>query len=323
VTTVVALLVAGFTSILYYDETVKVESLEYRLRANDYEIQGLEAEIDTLQGQITDQQEQLETLESQLNQLIQEYNSLYTSAEFMYNMSVGNGLTSYYDTLREWEGPTGGERMDYRIWFATYLAMHDAHRLYMLSAEIEYNQSLGEKSYAQAYDIVTNALRYSGVDADDTKTELIEKVLGFVSSYVQYEHELDDSVRAPVETLSLRSGDCDDYSILVSCMLEIVDVWTAICFLEDGTSGHAMVLVHLDELEGYPYVYYDDLTDLGLCEGRWILIEPQTTIDQQYGEHMTKWNLYLAREPDIGRKYQTCETARSQERHVLFSSALT
>jgi len=40
-----------------------------------------------------------------------------------------------------------------------------------------------------------------------------------------------------------------------------------------------MVLVHLEDLLGYHYWYYSDLTDKGLKEGRWIIIEPQMTID--------------------------------------------
>lgn len=42
-----------------------------------------------------------------------------------------------------------------------------------------------------------------------------------------------------------------------------------------------MVLIHEYFLDGYGCYHYDELTDLGLSPGRWIMIEPQSLIEEQ------------------------------------------
>jgi len=55
-----------------------------------------------------------------------------------------------------------------------------------------------------------------------------------------------------------------------------------------------MVLVHLEELTGFSYHYFSDLTRLGLKEGKWIVIEPQKTIDYQSDAWTEQWTLLVA-----------------------------
>lgn len=99
---------------------------------------------------------------------------------------------------------------------------------------------------------------------------------------------------APVETLSFKSGDCDDFSILAATLFECENIESAIGFFRnDDGDYHAMVLVRLDNLAGYSgFYYYDDLTHRDLSEGRWIKIEPQSPIESQ-GEStwMAQWVL--------------------------------
>ena len=65
---------------------------------------------------------------------------------------------------------------------------------------------------------------------------------------LEYELEMDDSLRAPVETLNLKSGDCDDFSILVSALFEIAGIDSGIGFFQSDEYAHAMVLIHSDNL---------------------------------------------------------------------------
>ena len=67
-------------------------------------------------------------------------------------------------------------------------------------------------------------------------------------------------------------------------------------FKNDNDDYHAMVLVHLDDLGDYGYWQYNDLTSLGLPEGQWIMIEPQSTISYQYDDWMSTWNILVAAE---------------------------
>ena len=141
-----------------------------------------------------------------------------------------------------------------------------------------------------------------GIDPADTDTDKVEKVLDFVYGLVDYELEIDDSLRAPVETLSLKSGDCDDFSILVAALLEAVDIQTGIGFFESPDSAHAMVLVQMDDLEGYRCWYYDDLTYYDFEPGRWLIIEPQLPIGyQDIDDTMEEYDIYMAVELDFDK----------------------
>ena len=88
----------------------------------------------------------------------------------------------------------------------------------------------------------------------------------------------------------------------MAAMLEAVDIDTGFGFFQSEDAAHAMVLVHLDELEGYKYWYYEDLTDLNLEPGSWLIIEPQSRIEGQGTEDwFSQWDLYMACEVDYDK----------------------
>jgi len=61
---------------------------------------------------------------------------------------------------------------------------------------------------------------------------------------------------------------------LAGTMLEAAGIKSAVAFFTNSTlGGHAMVLVHVDNLGGYGYYYYSDLTSYGLASGKWIEIK--------------------------------------------------
>ena len=63
-----------------------------------------------------------------------------------------------------------------------------------------------------------------------------------------------------------------------------------------------MVLVHLDDLDGKGHYYYEDLTNYDFMEGKWIIIEPQSTIENQDNENwFEQWSLYMAVEVDFDK----------------------
>lgn len=214
-------------------------------------------------------------------------------------LRIGNSLFSYYEIIRE-EFGSSFTSIDDLCKFSAQLALHDLHRLSWTSIEEEYGETVGEESYEQAYIKLSKAYEYCEIKQSDTDTEKIERILDFVSWYVDYEPEIDDSQRAPVETLSLRSGDCDDFTILVSALFEMAEIESAIGFFEnEAEEAHSMVLIHVDELVGYRYWRYENLTSLGLPEGDWIKIEPQAPLDEQADEEwMSQWSLKMAVEVD-------------------------
>jgi hypothetical protein len=129
----------------------------------------------------------------------------------------------------------------------------------------------------------------------DTPTEKIHKILDFIYAHISYEKEIDDVFLAPVETLGFKSGDCDDFSILAAAFFEVTGIDAAVGFFENNEGEqHAMVLVHLEDLTGYNYLYFSDLTGKGLEPGKWIIIEPQSPIEFQSGSWIQQWNLLVA-----------------------------
>jgi len=320
----------GATGYLLYDRsqlTTQIDSLETLLTQREGEISNLQSQISTLTGQIKGLEGQvtvlkneksrlegdlkakeaaLRTLQITHNTLLNNYDALKRAYSLECELRIGNSLESYYDSLREGLGPTGTrywwaypEKSTWQVEveFAANLAQHDLWRIYWPSLETDYENLTGENSYETAWNKLTAIISYTGISKYDKPKEVISKVLVFLHENIHYESEVNDIFLAPVETLGYKSGDCDDYSILAVALLEYCEVDTAIGFFKnDRNEYHAMVLVHLDDLEGYRYWCYEDLTGLGLSAGRWIVIEPQTTLDNQGGEWVGEWNLLVAKE---------------------------
>lgn len=243
-------------------------------------------------------------LKEGFNSLMQSYSSLQWDLELEKALRIGNSLESYYDYLRQELGFKG---VKYRwltytenYWqieadFAAKLALHDLGLFHWPSLEKDYYDVVGEYSYDTAKRKIDQVISLIGVSAYDTSTEKIRKTLLFVNRHIRYERDVNDIFLAPVETLGYKSGDCDDFSILVAALFEAEGVDSAVGFFtNENGEYHAMVLVHLEDLTGYSYRYFPDLTDLGLKEGRWIVIEPQRRIDDQGDGWIEQWILLAA-----------------------------
>ncbi len=115
---------------------------------------------------------------------------------------------------------------------------------------------------------------------------------------MDYDYDMKERFFTPTETLSSGTGDCEDYSILVSSLFELAGIQSAVAgFTNSAGAGHAMVLVRLSSLGGYGHYYYDSLTGLGLSSGKWIMIEPQATIAyQQQSSWFEQWDIEAAAE---------------------------
>ena len=240
------------------------------------------------------------------NTLIRGYHDLSDDYQLEKELRIGNSLGTYYDNLREGFGLTGvqswtsilfGDGGEDQVSFAVNLAQHDLGRIYWTAYESDYQILTGEDSYETAYNKLSTIASYIDVDLNDRPKEKIKKILGFLVENIHYEYDMNDIFLAPVETLSFKSGDCDDYSILASALFEYFNVESAIGFFEnDYNEYHAMVLVNLEDLGSYGCWYFDDLTHFGLDEGRWINIEPQTLIQNQGLDDIDQWSLLVAKQ---------------------------
>jgi prefoldin subunit 5 len=245
------------------------------------QITSLESQISSLNSQITSLQNQISTLNAQITSLQNQVNTLTT-------LSIGTTLETYYEYVRlncytVGFQPVGEENWanypnyyNISVTFAADEAAHDIGNLWWPTLEGNYPNYTGEYSYQTSSRIMQKAMTLANISSSDSNTTKIDKVLAFISSNVHYEHRLLDHMWFPCETLTFHSGDCTSFSILAAAMLEESGIKSAIGFFTNSTlGGHAMVLVHLDNLGSHAYWYYNNLTGYKLTSGKWIIIEPQ------------------------------------------------
>jgi len=214
-------------------------------------------------------------------------------------LRVGNSLQSYYDLVRQEKGLDGTKGSwspdQAQVEFAANLASHDLGNPYLPAIETEFENTVGQRSYDMANIKIEEIISLIGVSQGDSGVDKIRKILNFTNQYIHYEYEVSNVYRAPVETLGLRSGDCDDYTILVAAFFEAVGIDSAIGSFKNATEAyHYMVLIHLQDLPGYQYRSFSDLTSIGLEKGRWIVIEPQYLIENQGNDWVKQWTLATA-----------------------------
>lgn len=259
------------------------------------------------------------------NQLVTQYNALsdnYNQINSRYvaetTLRIGTTLETYYDYIRANSYTLGADPLGEERWylypnyysdsviFAADEAAHDAGQAYWPTYEqaTDYYTLTGEHASDTAASIIQDAITYSGVTATDSNVVKIDKILDFIHSHVAYQTRLLDHMWFPTETLTFKSGDCTSFSILAACMFEEVGIKSAIGFFTNGTlGGHAMVLVRLDNLGGYGYRYYSDLTSFDLTSGKWIIIEPQSSSLSDYSDNLdwvSYWSIVAASEVPYG-----------------------
>lgn len=239
------------------------DQLDYELRIKIRELQYIESEIIELENII------------EVNQL----------------MDIGNNITSFYDCIRYRYGLAGDKSSQTsirdKLKFGVKIVKHDLGYSQWSSYESDFYSEFDIYSYEYDNFHLQNILSYYGVKAYDSSSTKIKEILEFITERVIYQREMDDIHRFPLETLSLGSGDCDDYSILVATLFECMGIDSALAHFETNNGDHVLVLVHLEELEVtnpyYEHLYYlyNDLTHYGLQSGQWIMIEPQSPIEYQ------------------------------------------
>lgn len=278
----------------YYDLKSEYRGLEENYLKLDSELSNLRMLRDNLLFRINQLEEEVSSLKKSYNDLLLQYRISET-------LRINHLLEDYYDEVRSLKNipPRKGREPAYseQIELMIELARHSLGRIYWPALEERFYKLSGEYSYAIAMRKMDEIFKLIGIEDMDAPVERVEKILRFINDHVRYEDDYDNVFLAPLETLSFRSGDCDDYAILAATLFEKAGVNSAIGIFTNGTIDHAMVLIHLDDLSPYAFHYYQDLTNIGLSPGRWILIEPQATIDRQYDPNwFNQWRLQAVAE---------------------------
>ena len=287
-----------------YISNANVNSAYAKKKREFSDLQSQYGELDAAYHSLNASHESLEesynALQHQYGVLDQSYIDLLENQEMETALRIGNSLESYFDYLRGEKVPPVWPSYQRKADFGAELALHGLGVNCWPSLENEYLQVAGGHSYESAKERIDYVTDFIEADAYDSPTEKITKVLDFVSDHISYEQEIDEVFLAPAETLAYRSGDCDDFSILAACMLEALGIDAAFGIFENSDDEyHCMALVHLEELEGYEYWSFPDLTRFRLDEGKWIVIEPQYPISRQDLEWIGEWNLLAAAPLDV------------------------
>ena len=256
----------------------QISSLNNQISQEDSTIADLNSQISILQTQRDNLISQIANLNLQLANLANHVSPIGTTLETYYDYVRLNCHTFGLNPLDEsqwWEYP---DYANISVAFASNLAAHDIGQIYWPTLETDsgYYDAAGEYSYQTSSRIIQQAMALADISSYDSTVVKIDKVLDFIYYNVFYENRLLDHMWFPCETLTFRSGDCTAFSILAAAMFEKAGIKSAIGFFSNSTlGGHAMVLVHLDDLGSHGYWYYSDLTGYGLTSGQWISIEPQ------------------------------------------------
>lgn len=300
----IVLLCIILVSVFIYGEgKYKVVEDKYSTLENEYsQLQGTYNSLQTQHDSLTTS---YNTLSNQYYDLSGKYNALNQVTTQYSQLPVDHLMELMNNKIREECQP------NYNPWLGVYyydktsvdyaaiVCAHDLGRRYWPSVENDYYQITGTQLCNDAHNKIIKLIDIIGVSTYDSNAVKIEKILDFTSNHITYQSDLNDEFLFPTETITFRSGDCDDFSILAAALFEEVGIDSAIGFFENTTlnAAHCMVLVHLPDLGSYGYWYYSDLTNLGLSEGKWIVIEPQLNISAQHNENVTqKWSLNVASE---------------------------
>ena len=247
-----------------------------------------------LYNNYSDLNNQYQSLEAQYSLLQDNYNGLSSKYEKETTMRTGNLLETFYKAVREKYFPSDESK---RAGFAAELAGHSLGRNYW--SDIDNNEFYPQSkesygyythSYTEAKRELTAVYKLIGISSGDSQVTKINKILNFINVNIHGEDDVYECYHAPMETITLKSGDCDDYSILVGSLFEMAGIKTAIALNDPNKNnghGHAFLVVQVKNTEGKLAYYYDDLTDKGLSSGKWYAIEPQVTLNNQH-EVMSK-----------------------------------
>ncbi|EMR75604.1 transglutaminase-like enzyme, predicted cysteine protease [Thermoplasmatales archaeon SCGC AB-540-F20] len=260
---------------------------------------------DTLHDEYYDLKWDYDDLISQYDELNENYNTLSETFQMYSRLSIDSLMMLTYNEIRSeiqpnynpWLGQYYYNKLS--VEYGTYVCSHDLARRYWPNIEDDYYDIRGTYLHNDAYDIIAYIIESIGISKYDSNTDRIEKILNFIYDNIEYSEDINDEFLFPVEVLTYRSGDCDDFSILASTLFEYAGIESSIGFFtnESEDTDHCMVLVNLPDLDNYGYWYYDDLTNQELSKGRWIIIEPQATIDMQHEDDLiSKWKMIAVAE---------------------------
>jgi len=245
----------------------------------------LQSNYNSLQGDYNNLNNEYDTLEDQYITLETNYNTLNANFNIESTMRIGHLLSDYYEVIRKNYMPV--YKQD-KVDFAAEIAGHGLGRIYWPAYEDEFYDASYTAygnyihSYTEAYDELVEVKNLIGINSYDSDVTKVKKILDFIVDNIHYEGDMDDNFLGPMETAGLKSGDCEDFSILAGALFEMAGIESAIAFGYTSGGYHAYLLVQMEDLGSYDCWYYDDLTGYGLSPGKWVIIEPQHRIDQQY-----------------------------------------
>jgi hypothetical protein len=266
------------------NETNLKEDFQQQLNITQLELVNVQDELDRVQALYQLSQTQLVNANTTI--IYQESKLSKDQA-----LNIDNLLQDYYNEIRkqyQYFLNTDSQRTT----FIKYLIQHDLGKVAWPDLKNNYYSLKGNyplDDISKKLNFILTDMNYSYNDNNLTK---ISKTLKWINENIEYSYDLNDVYRSFVETVAFKSGDCDDFGILSSTLLNYIGINTIVGMFsnKDNTQRHVMILTQ-EYVYGW---YYNDLTRFGLKEGNWYVIEPQFTIEQQSSNWVGEWFLVSA-----------------------------
>jgi len=274
-------------------------SVSFYLAQKIYQLEFKISSLETILAERDREHLLFDQLKKDYNQLKDEFVELNENLKLKNELKIGNELISFYDAVRYKYGPTGLTEIKYRekdkIKFAVKLALHDLNLSTWSEIENDYYEVTKRHSYEVALKKLKIALSHIMLEDGDPFYVKVDKILMFINEQVKKVDEISDIFRAPTETLSIGSGDNEDFSILAAALFEAAGMEAAIgVYSNELGLAQYVILIHIQHLDDSNLYFYDDLTHLGLRMGKWVLLEPDKTYESQIHARASEFILEAA-----------------------------
>lgn len=251
-----------------------IANISSTLEAKEYEIESLKKNLDK-------SMESTQLLEAKLKEAEKkgEWDRLTT---------IDSPMQEYFELVRKsyaerpwWQDSTYEKQAQ----LAAQIAANAAGDAFWKKEEAKYSSKTGQNSYVVQADLLDALMNSAGINKSISDGEKLERILELLQ-HIKYENDLNNDFRFPLETLKLKSGDCDDFSIIAAAMLKRLGIKTAIV-LVSGTEGvHSWIAVQGNfELQKYK---------LAGSKEEWMVVEPQFPYTRQSPEWFSKYPRILA-----------------------------
>lgn len=217
---------------------------------------------------------ELENSYNEIDKINSELNEVIKANYYKQGPLMPNGLDQHYERIRDGERYRFSSKGDsgFSV-FHSALVLHDLGEYNFSGHNLEFINDTGiscnNLTREFAKEMISYIFEANSVLRPEEDVSEMQTIYEWVNCFVKYINETHGFERFPIETLTIRYGDCEDQAMAISFLLESRGYETAICTINDKnfTLSNSTELYHtfcvvlkngfdyngtLIELEEYP-----------------------------------------------------------------------